>query len=710
MERDRKPLLMYFTCGDGEFLKTHQTFCSVSDPSKYYYTWNSALTESMLLTVQHGWYLWQNMLSKYVSSNLFLWSPYNLKKIMLPRLVYVDDHANFRCILSSPPSANDDQTCSIFIFPSYSLSMFYYQLGDAQWTEVHFYKYVVSALAMQGKELRLGRKAYFDNPAYCNGRVYAGLMTYNDGHYDSVIVVIEKVLNGFTVNCTTDLMVKHHPTNFQQLISHLIGSNNVLFRVEISHQHDRVTAVFVYKFDCARRVWEKVESIKDKVFYISSTDSAFACEAINQETEGGRVYIALTNCNFVYIYNIQDNCFLTSHHFSNLSENRSYSRWFMPDTEMATSLEEELREKKNICDVVYLKDAEEKTYDECVLLLELVELIAKHINDVLDYMHFRASNKFFRLAAPPIQWRSSSSMSRFDDRSMCPLFVFSKDNIFTFVNPKHGLEYKYNINFPQHNGWSLNSESCYSKDGWLLMVSVNKEFQVFFNPFTKQMLPLSHKIIENTSCFGMSHSPTSSECVTVHMNKEFLSNTEGFLQHLWDRSRGLFSFKDKEFHVYNVSPAFHNGLFYFLSRTGNLAVVEATTEHYNWKVLKEPQAPCNTCFNNFLVECDGNLLSVFESPMAKGIQVFKLNESTMTWIKVESLKNHMLFVGKTSFSAVANIPGMENKIYFPRFYGQNFVFYSLETNNYHTFQNDQVINFHHVREHLTGVWIQPRWH
>jgi hypothetical protein len=60
---------------------------------------------------------------------------------------------------------------------------------------------------------------------------------------------------------------------------------------------------------------------------------------------------------------------------------------------------------------------------------------------------------------------------------------------------------------------------------------------------------------------------------------------------------------------------------------------------------------------------------------------------------------------------VANIPGMENKIYFNRFYGNNVVFYSLETNNYHTFENiDQVVNFHDVREQLNGTWIQPRWH
>ncbi|RHN72321.1 hypothetical protein MtrunA17_Chr2g0286391 [Medicago truncatula] len=159
------------------------------------------------------------------------------------------------------------------------------------------------------------------------------------------------------------------------------------------------------------------------------------------------------------------------------------------------------------------------------------------------------------------------SISQFDDLSMSPLFVFSaKEKVFTFVHPKHGLVYKYIINFPQ--GWYSNSEICCSKDGWIL-----NNFQVFFNPFTKELLRhrLGFREIRNTRCFGI--------------------------------IRGRRS----------------------------------------WKELEEPQAPCNKYFNNFLVECDGNLLAVFEISLGKGVKVFELNESTMTWIKVESLENHMLF-------------------------------------------------------------------
>jgi hypothetical protein len=375
----------------------------------------------------------------------------------------------------------------------------------------------------------------------------------------------------------------------------------------------------------------------------------------------------------------------------------------------------QIREKESICNVVYLKDVGDIAHTKSPLPLDVVEVIAKNINDVLDYLQFRASNKLLRLAAPQIQWRSSSSMSmsRFDDLSMCPLFVFSeKDKVFTFVHPKLGLDYKNIISYPQGEPWSWNCEICCSKDGWLLLVAVNNtKFQVFFNPFTKEVfrLPLLHKGIWNIRCFGMSDSPTSSKCVIVELVKGLSTITTAYINFM-NRDYRHFTFESTKFPHYNVSPVFHNGLFYFLSKSGKLAVIEATGENIRWIVLEELQAPCSTCFKNFLVECDGNLLSVFESPFAKGVQVFKLNESTMTWMKVKSLKNHMIFVGKTSFSAVANIPGMENKIYFPRFYGKSVVFYSLETNNYHTFQNDEVVNFHHTRECLNGTWIRPKWH
>jgi hypothetical protein len=185
---------------------------------------------------------------------------------------------------------------------------------------------------MKGRAPMEENKTIFDEPVYYNGCFYAGM--WISGGF--IIVVIENLQSyGFSINCTLDPMVK---TTFSMvsfgvnIISNLIASNNVLFRIDILHDLDRVIGAYVYKFDCSQRVWGKAENIKDKMLFVSSLDSAFACQTVNPEIEGGRIYIVLKNLNYVYIYNIEENSLVTSPPISHLPKKLSYSRWFMPDT------------------------------------------------------------------------------------------------------------------------------------------------------------------------------------------------------------------------------------------------------------------------------------------------------------------------------------------------------------------------------------------
>ena len=158
------------------------------------------------------------------------------------------------------------------------------------------------------------------------------------------------------------------------------------------------------------------------------------------------------------------------------------------------------------------------------------------------------------------------------------------------------------------------------------------------------------------------------------------------------------------------SPVFYKGAFYYLGKEGNLGILKSNNEEHSFEVLTKPKPPCNGNFQKFLVECNGELLSIFVAPFGKCVRVFKLNESIMTWVRFENLGNYMLFVSHTSsMSAIAKSPGMENKIYFPRFYGESIVFYSLETDNYHSFKSKDVVDFYSTTEVLCCGWIEPRW-
>ncbi|KAK7319770.1 hypothetical protein RJT34_04495 [Clitoria ternatea] len=142
----------------------------------------------------------------------------------------------------------------------------------------------------------------------------------------------------------------------------------------------------------------------------------------------------------------------------------------MPAIRMTNSLmttKDQIKENQG-CGIIHCKEIQIGDMDSTNAYpfhLDMVEAIAGHLN-IVDYLHFRASSRLFRVGAPPIEWRST--MSRCDESSLTPFFVcFEKDKTLTFVHPKHGLKYKYNINLPQ----DLLPECTvlYSKDGWLLL-------------------------------------------------------------------------------------------------------------------------------------------------------------------------------------------------------------------------------------------------
>jgi hypothetical protein len=355
--------------------------------------------------------------------------------------------------------------------------------------------------------------------------------------------------------------------------------------------------------------------------------------------------------------------------------------------------------------VDYLKDVEETNDSEAQLLylpFDMVKLIAERLF-LVDYLYFRATCKKFHSVAPPIQWRIAAQ--GLENPCLSPwLVLFGKEGVYSFIDPKHGD--KYLINLPQV--LKEGNVICSSIDGWLL-VTVNLS-TFFFNPFTQEIVPIADQhIVRNFSYMGFSSTPSSSECVVVEI--EDVSMTQ-FIVHFCspgEENWHDFPFDDIDFLFDNNRPVFYKGAFYYLCMNGNLGILKLNDGEPSWKVLTEPKPPCNGNLQKFLVECDGELLSIFVAPFGESVQVFKLNESKMTWIRAENLGNYMIYVSRlSSFSALAKTPGMENKIYFPRLYGESIVFYSLETNNYHTFKSNDV-DFYSSTEELYCCWIEPKW-
>ncbi|XP_057454889.1 uncharacterized protein LOC130746320 isoform X3 [Lotus japonicus] len=282
--------------------------------------------------------------------------------------------------------------------------------------------------------------------------------------------------------------------------SRLLQFNNELFHIQITSERHVILSVVVHQLEYFSQIgWERVKSMKDKVFFLSANDLPFVCQAINPEAEGGRIYLTLENSKFVYIYSVEDNRLIICHAFSNLPTEVCRSLWFRSDLSMTFSLQEK-KEKRltrvgNSSAEIHSKRIVDITTNCCAfpleaLLPEMSQEVATKLN-VLDYLHFRATSGFFRSRVLPLQWRSHSHslMSFFDDLSLSPLLVFvEKENVLTFVHPKHGIKYKYSINLPEdmQGGCKI----CYLKEGWLLL-TVNRMSNMFFNPFTREVTQLA---------------------------------------------------------------------------------------------------------------------------------------------------------------------------------------------------------------------------
>ncbi|GMY31273.1 f-box/kelch-repeat protein [Fagus crenata] len=499
-----------------------------------------------------------------------------------------------------------------------------------------------------------------------------------------------------------------------------------LFTVEIQAKHEsgialQVIAIEIHRLSFSKKEWLKVETAKDRAFFLpmGASDQPISSPAINPDI-ANRVYFTLFDEKNLYSYNIEEGTVSVFSSFPNLPRLLPCSPvWVMPDLRFTNTLEEDKsntgKENDLKVDAEDIDDTSELHLSD--LPFDMVKVIAERLI-LVDYLHFRATCKIFHSAAPSIQWRIALQMRVENPSLLSPWLVFfEKQSVCTLIDPIHGD--KYRINLPQElkGGYIV----CGSKVGWLL-VAVGEKSTFFFNPFTQVILPLAELSGDkprNFSCIGFSSSPISSECVVIEFDKqmsleesggdEFVLESSRLGEDHWDTN----FFDDDDFFFNDNSPVFYRGAFYCLGKKGNLGLLKLNDEEeYTWKVLTQPKPPCLSGYHqNFLVECDGELLSVFVGCLGKWIQVFKLNESKMTWIRVESLGNYMLYLScSPSLAVMAKNSGMENKIYFPIFCGESMVFFLLETKKFHSFESkDIAIDFYSSREKLRCGWIEPRW-
>ncbi|KAF5187685.1 Sec1-like protein, partial [Thalictrum thalictroides] len=324
------------------------------------------------------------------------------------------------------------------------------------------------------------------------------------------------------------------------------------------------------------------------------------------------------------------------------------------------------------------------------LPVELLELILSGL--ILDdYKRFQLTCKAWINITPPIQ--PSLIQSKFISQPLPWLLAFPKDQSSSNIyHPIYGDAYV--INFPHEIVGAI--VRC-AKYGWLLM-SQGKYSHFFFNPSTMETikLPDHHVSLYYFYPFvniSFSSPPTSSDCVVLgHCDSDIV----------------VYRKSDDTWYEHScfgrLSPSYCNqvfcdGLFYSLSLNGKLGVFNPneTKEENMWRdfpntIIQEFSSK-STIFlmiefvRSYIVEYDSEIFSIFVGHWGKPVRVYKLDRSKMSWERLESLGDKVIFLCQTaSILMPAPLKGIENRIYFPRFQGRDNVFYSLSTGKYHSFR------------------------
>lgn len=477
-----------------------------------------------------------------------------------------------------------------------------------------------------------------------------------------------------------------------------------------------IIKVEVWQLDLCNMIWVPVEYLGNRTFFLGRHCSTWCWAGTGHDpsSKGGNfesncVYLLIRGLDTIlYSYRLQDHSFTLLLPCPDLQTPFCSPSWVMPPhqrilvpSELCKQLVEKaenyLNGRANVVEHRELELQEpNKTQDNllCELPSDMIPLISKYLH-LFDYLNLRASCKTFHSTVPLDQWRENKPL---------PLFMFSKNDnaLCELRDPCRNDSYYVVISHTP----AVPTGIEFSKDGWLVLCTEGESL-MFFNPFmrVKGEFP-PYEYTHDFASLGFPTCPTSSDCVTVGIHNVYAEmfslrfEDETWQQHLLDHGDG-------DFQPSPYSPGYHKESFYFLDRFGYLGVFKLVLSEASWKIYDRPQTYDDLLHSCHLVECDGELLSVFIGEVGSWVQVFRFNHLKNNWVELKRLDNHILFIGhRSSFSAIARESQMGNRIYIPWRKGNDIVFYSLESGKYHVVGcEDPMENFYGLKGQSLSCWV-----
>ncbi|XP_050221463.1 uncharacterized protein LOC126671720 [Mercurialis annua] len=692
---DEHPWLVFFHEKPDQF----QSFFSLSEHSCQ----RRSIPQLHGKTVAHCNFGWLVLLDKY-SDDCFLFNPTSMLRIQLPPCGSLRSQ-EYYCLLTAPPT---DSNCVILFStnPADSIVSFQFlKLGDTRWS--------FQDLQFPSDSDQPG---IVSNLVSCQGKVYAHAWPEN---------VFSLAVDAGTIT-VEDLKMAEIPwqsrlPGFSGLLIESVESCGEVFRVEFlifGFLLDPLDIFYfrVLKLDFSRNDWVEVKSIGDRAFFITAglrTPTNFSCSTKHSNIRGNTIYFTLPQDKTLYAFHLEEESITTYMPCPAPQSDCSRPIWLLAHSHSLTSVDKlQLPSVLKAGNEKIIDDEQEETWS--ALPSELLSLISSTLSgpDTLNFNFVCKSWQSVSLLTPCTTQLIEPSKT-LSDIPQFPLLLFlGRDDdrpVCNFYNALNNTAYTLNV--PEIG----NARVRFSKNGWLLMSRGDIEM-FFLNPLTKQRIDLPEL---NTSYkfHGVSFSapPTSSDCVVLGVYTGYLWDQLciTFIRH-GETDWTCFELNEySKFIISHSNPVFYDGLFYCLGRNGRLGTFDPQKDdETGWTLLPSPENPCVSSRRNYLIECNGDLLSVFEGSSGKYIKVFKLDKQSMSWQKVDSLGDEtVLFVSRTtSFSAQSKAPRIGNKVFFPRFRDGYCDFYSLVTNKFHCLKIDMARDdFYGTTEKLHCGWFEPNF-
>ncbi|KAJ4763358.1 F-box protein family-like [Rhynchospora pubera] len=621
--------------------------------------------------------------------NASLFNIYSLTKIPLPPIDYQYFHHLGNCSLQSSPTSPD---CTIIFFGEQHNKQFllFCRPGDTMWS-----KLPVDDIGVANSWLAF------------NGKLYVILVD------EIQIINVTSLLTGNVEITSLDKPVEFS-TNGNGLDEHLVESCGDIFFVRIffwenfdNHVLD-VTGIEIYKLDFEKEnTWVRVESIGDRAFLLDEFGGQSCCAEdarLNQDC----VYYMFSWGGLIRRFcKICLNDQTTS--LNLLPETSIYYSfyWILPvrrpilKNELLTSSETIARNP--VCKKGY-DLVNEHDNEKCALSMPLPHLPIEMVQLISEKLPFKDS---MRLQAVCKLW--SKQLPNPIKEEVFLMYCPKKCGTCQMYNPHKGEQFTLNLKKLSSSD-DAPTRFLSSKDGWVLALR-GSDLLCLLNPFTNEFHQLPRlKDYYSYNGIAFSCAPKNSNCVVFAVAGPNRISSECMAWHYGQEKWIDMKFQNNlPFHVADNNPVFFDGEFYCLGRRENLGVFNP--ENNTWRVLDKPSpihseaAPDIGTEYCYLLECNGELISVFRAANMDYVRVFKLDRPKMAWTLLDDLGNLSLFLDfRSSIARKSPCRSFSNKLFLPRLRderNETTFYYCMKTQMHNP-------DFQSLREPYNCVWLEPQ--